>query len=803
MASGLQHLVPRTEQDKFLRLPHKQRWEALKPIIVDLYTGKHGSNGKQITLSEVVAFMRTHYGFHAAGSEYPHHFRAWGVSKNIRTDEMVQVASVLGRRKRGEATSASISIIEGNREKPVDAKKLKRFLDKEKRSAAAQTPPLVLVPGLLSSFNLPYSAYVHTLPWRPDHPSPFGTLGLTPDTIVVRNPGYVIDTPSPNAQLSLEMSRRHRASLLLQGRRDDLLVSMDREDRRIMVDYFHDLFLHGYLMAKNWGREIPRGLTDPTTASLSSNLLSRGSPNAQDLLADSSLPSASQQHDGLRAPSLLCGWPDYTIRTSLEDEEEGEEDEEDEENEERSPYHSPKSLQESLKQSILGGDFSSMPSQDLPLEQEAVLKALEKGGPTMFIDVWKFAIMSGNHELIFDLHRRGGSWSDIAKVHPYHLAAAFLDGSRVDCVTFAQLLLMVPPFQFSIDDLGHSILDSFFVSILRSHTRINPGRVSHHYRVDGRFPGEEKDICGRWDLSSPAIRELHQQGHVRIPDSWKHPFCHTSIRAVCHNLISVFTRSRGAPDMDCSQLFIRQCRHCGTEYRLGPLHLLVVSAFFMGHLGINGETLLGALSVAICLMHFGLDPRLKTPVAVDEICNAEDSQACHHPELSATELMRVLAASTIETWPEDARIGWECLYETFAHRERSLDELVAALDASDESDSAAFQEKFHIPPCVASRGTNLLVIPCSQMPCVEPRIGQLWALIQAEFLTYRRTRTEDPWISDRFSMKSIIPWLRGETDELNMPLVTNNMLAPHSRCGWFHKAPEPMFPFPSDVLRSD
>lgn len=61
-----QNLLPRTEQDKHLNLRHNERWEALKPVIVELYTGQYGNNGKSTTMTEVVAFMKTHYSFHAA-----------------------------------------------------------------------------------------------------------------------------------------------------------------------------------------------------------------------------------------------------------------------------------------------------------------------------------------------------------------------------------------------------------------------------------------------------------------------------------------------------------------------------------------------------------------------------------------------------------------------------------------------------------------------------------------------------------------------------------------------------------------
>lgn len=61
-----QHLLPLTEQEKYARLPHKERWEALKPIIVQLYIGKFSNGGKSTKLEDVVAFMKTHYSFHAA-----------------------------------------------------------------------------------------------------------------------------------------------------------------------------------------------------------------------------------------------------------------------------------------------------------------------------------------------------------------------------------------------------------------------------------------------------------------------------------------------------------------------------------------------------------------------------------------------------------------------------------------------------------------------------------------------------------------------------------------------------------------
>ncbi len=60
------HLKPATEADKYLGDPHRLRWERLKPVIVQLYTGNYGKDGKSTKIDEVVAFMKRHYSFHAA-----------------------------------------------------------------------------------------------------------------------------------------------------------------------------------------------------------------------------------------------------------------------------------------------------------------------------------------------------------------------------------------------------------------------------------------------------------------------------------------------------------------------------------------------------------------------------------------------------------------------------------------------------------------------------------------------------------------------------------------------------------------
>lgn len=57
---------------------------------------------------------------------------------------MSKVVSVLGRRKRTDASSSRVKLMEGGREKPVDPKKIRRWLKKDKITAATMGLP----PGL-------------------------------------------------------------------------------------------------------------------------------------------------------------------------------------------------------------------------------------------------------------------------------------------------------------------------------------------------------------------------------------------------------------------------------------------------------------------------------------------------------------------------------------------------------------------------------------------------------------------------------------------------------------------------------
>jgi hypothetical protein len=65
MDRARQELLPRY-RDNFLRVAHKERWDFLKPLIIELYTGNYGTGRrKTATMDQVVGFMKEHYAFHA------------------------------------------------------------------------------------------------------------------------------------------------------------------------------------------------------------------------------------------------------------------------------------------------------------------------------------------------------------------------------------------------------------------------------------------------------------------------------------------------------------------------------------------------------------------------------------------------------------------------------------------------------------------------------------------------------------------------------------------------------------------
>lgn len=534
-----------------------------------------------------------------------------------------------------------------------------------------------------------------------------------------------------------------------------------------MVDYFHDFFLRGFIMAKYWGHEVPKYVEVPSATITSPGLIP--SPGSASIGMGSPVgqtPTAASQCGRVPgAPTMLCRWAIHVPREQMY------EDVLDADSAQAHDRVDPPQpcFQEALQESILSSNFTDTSVDNLPLTKDLIVGSLQADPNAIVADTWKLAIMSGNYELLRDLGKKHkGAPPGVEAIYPFHLAAAYLDGSQTCCIIFEELSERFPPFQHNIDDLEYTIFDALMVSVLRSHTQIDPEKVSQRFRSTGRFPGEEKDICGRWDADMPALRELHRQGRARIPSKWKHPFCHTSAQAICHSLLVVYGSPLSPKINTLGELFLHQCTKCGIKTKLGPLHILVKSAFYMSKLGMEGETLFGCLAVAVCLLSLGADPCLKLNISNEIIWESDESQNCRHSPKSPAQLMRALSIREVENWSEALQTGWNCLYQTLARAERqsgNVDSVARSNFETDIMDTDPNPESLEsCEVCEVEDDSGGIHGEWLGLTCNEPRIGTLWALIQVELLTYRRLSIEDKWISTNFWLEEIAAWMTEDSE---------------------------------------
>ncbi|KAI0532514.1 hypothetical protein GGR58DRAFT_489887 [Xylaria digitata] len=796
-------LRPQSDSDRFLGFSHKDRWEKLRPVTIRLYCGNYGGKGKPTKIEQVAEFMRTHYSFHAAVSEYPQRFRLWKVNnrRSVKS-EKDDVTYALGKRKRPGTSTSQVS----SHGEPFSPEKLRRYLKEETRRHHAVQ---IVTPGIFSSWNLPYKAFVSSLRRYPDKPSPFGPDGTTPEYLKIRSPealtpGREAAGPSPNIQLVYQKARMDRASLFLQGRLEDLVVSMGKEDRKLFINYFHDFYIHGFTMAKNWSLDPLNVLNPPVPSINPQTHASAASPMAPPLFPySSSSPSAigyKEHQDISIAPTQLCRWaihvPTPTGDAVPRD---------------HIPLQVPLmenrdrvvNFMDELHQSITSSSFTNTPVEDLPIATDEVTRAIQEDPIALKVDAWKLAIMAGNSELVWQLLKENGDEipEGLGDTHPFHLAAAFLDGGHTCCMMFQVLSDAFGPsyaFHHNIDNFGHTILDALLVSIIRSHTSLSPEIVSSSFQSPNRFPGEEKDICGRWDPTTDKVRDLFQQGYPRIPTKWKHAFCHTAAQAICHSIITVFGPACAPNINTMSGLFIRRCTACGMELRLGPLHTLVIITFYLAQQGMPGETLFGAHAVLVCLLSLGVDVSFKVDMSAEEILGNEESRGCRHKPFSPLQLMQEVPGTVIDGWSSECRAGWNSFAQVLALAEVSMSHKYPGNPVGERRglDHDCELNMKHRRMGRSVHGEWL------KLECHNAEIGLLWAIIQTELLTYRRIGVKDAWLSENFSMEALEAWLKDTSADFLTPLVQDQMLCEHSRCGWFYNAEQFVCPSAPEVSAS-
>jgi hypothetical protein len=416
------------------------------------------------------------------------------------------------------------------------------------------------------------------------------------------------------------------------------------------------------------------------------------------------------------------------------------------------------SFVEKLQAALKSNSFSSVDIDSLPLSLSQISKAAEQSPDQLLVEALGFAIMARNEDLLWDLIEEI-EVLDLSSLSPFHLAASYLSGAKTCCNV---LDFVVRHFggrkvtqQLFVNALGHTVLDTLMIGILKSHTSCPPSTVDDQLKKDKRFVGEELDVCGRWDADSPCIRKLLAEGKLTIPLDWKHMFCHTSTQAVCHSIGTVFG-TRFAPDINTpSGLFLKRC-HCGRQLQLRPLHSLVMIAFHLAQSGRPGENLFGILACLVCLLVNGMDPLLKAHVSINALMGRDNVNGCSHSNLDPAQLAEQIPEDLMSEWTDEVRLGWSvfCRVLAFAQEERRRGpnlgqgdkrrhgfdnpwDFFIDRDLEDENESMSednFDEEEDEEVWCQHHKTHGNFYDGSK------EIGVLWAAIQTELLTYRKSK---------------------------------------------------------------
>lgn len=653
---------------------------------------------------------------------------------------------------------------------------------------------------------------------------------------------------SPTTQLVHKKVLMDRAQLLLAGRDMELMKQMSRDERgwaiinysipptaciansgwfRATADWLHDFWMFSFVTTKYWGKG-PKNWTLPLINFKTLASVVDGSPKVHQ--------NRSLEYDPTQFPSIatvviepptqLCNWSihikfdehDYeSIESQPSSPESNDGDRFDVEDEstwrEWNDQHG-RDLTSTITQGLQDNVFTKHQAEDVPIAIDQIVKTVSGSMKDAKVEAIGFAIMTRNLDALTDLlEEEDLNWEALRAISPFHLAARFLDGSKACCGLMWKLVTALGN-ETSIgvnytDDLGITVLDTLFMTILRSHSSVSPASLeTEFFAPSSNFEGVDVDICGRWDADSPSVRHLHATGRKAIPHEWKHVFCHTSAQAVCHCLTAIFM-DVWAPDINmASGLFHRRCQYCRSELRIGPLHAFVLVCFHLASAGRPGETLFGMLACLTCLLTLRADPSLSAEISIPAILGLEETETCQHQPFNAAELASAMPSAVVNAWTPEVKLGWEVIKEILNHCVReaqakifiatgvssSLSEASSGV-ASDyeelsgrlvgpDSSSESCQEPFHM----MERSHGRMYLKCG-----DKLLGTTWAAMQVELLSYRRLEEGDPWLSPMLVMQGVIEGLRTNNDSMKRLLENRgkDTLQHYSVCGLFSKAEHP------------
>ncbi|KAG6365698.1 hypothetical protein INS49_007309 [Diaporthe citri] len=457
--------------------------------------------------------------------QYRYHFKKWKIKKRITTVEKDDVITVLGNRRRQHGIGTSnVQLEQGGWRKPVDKKQLKRYINDSIRAEK----PLSIRPGLFFSRTLPYSAFFRRLGGHThDNPSPRSNGPPTPASSYLRvsSPQDQRDDASPQEGLSPTTQLLHkkvlmdRAQLLLDGRDLELMKQMSRDERRVTADWLHDFWMYSFITTKYWGKgpkiwTLPL-ITFKTRAGVINDLPEDHSSRSLELGLDQPLSTATAE---IEPPTQLCNWSIHVDYDNIRhqhidsrpgnpaDDHEDRFDVEDDSTWRKWGEQRRRDLTNTLTEGLQAHAFTIHQAGNLPLALDQIASAVSGSRNGANVEAVGFTIMTRNVNALSGLmYNELINPQSLRDMKPFHLAAKFLDGSKACCGVMFELLVHSQNRASSIgvnytDNLGLTVLDTLFVTILRSHSSASPPVLGRFLSVpDSNFEGVDVDICGRWD----------------------------------------------------------------------------------------------------------------------------------------------------------------------------------------------------------------------------------------------------------------------------------------------------------------
>jgi hypothetical protein len=798
---------PYIDLELLLSAKYDQKWEVLRPFIEHVYIGEDAK------MAHVKDIVKTEFNFDANIDQYRYHInKKWGMKKALPSSK---------KRKAYDNIQGRDGPVSGVIHKGRDVnQKMKRFITEIKRRKLNDSvgnenqgqhreelgPTMsILTSKIFLSWNLPYGSMRHSTAIGLDHFSPFSPAASTPSDMAItapspnnaRSPGQ----PSKISKALKQDKAIDRARMFFSGDMSGLIKSLNGEERRVASTWLYQFWFYSFKTAKYWGRG-PRNWTAPllgfdtfhdlSPASFVNSPSNVISPNNHTSPSITFVESPGSNHRA-DIPSKLCRWAihvkpvSYTHIPSPPTETELFDAGNDNTMQDWPQQWRTSSYNQRLRDSLENNDFSNVHREDLPIAIPEMAKTATRSNADLLVEAVGFAIMGRNTDLLHDLFEQIDELRStdikIASLFPLHLAISYLDGSKACCDIVTLLLRELPlfrvtPAQAYTNELGHTVLDSLMVAILKSHTRCLPVVVDDAWKNETRFTGIEVDICGRWDADSECIRTRLARGNPEIPFGWKHKFCHTSVQVIVH-AIRTLNYPDWAPSINSpSGLFLKYCSACGAKLQLQPLHSLVLTAFHLGQDGSEEEDLFGAIACLLCMIAEGADPGLPANISVaallgQDVLGQDVPDVCDHMHLTPGQLALHITPFVQISWSKALMAGWNLLIYVLQSNftETTAESLEEHGDDSDDDD-----------------------MDCSSEPDLEGHshpfghnedIATLWAAVQTEFLTYRRIEEADPWISEHFDMITLLRSLNSGNG-VDIGLVKQDLMRrSFCRCGRF------------------